>query len=349
MFNELQLVAMVIIAVVVFTLVYFFIAKRKSVPQTPSIQSEKNEIHEVAVQEKVNTVTELPKETAVFEEKPNAQTSRRKGDTILQKRVVENIGPITKQSFTEFAGERILVAEDNPINQKVLLGLLGGSGIEIVLADDGQEALEILEKDTNFVMILMDAHMPRIDGFQATRIIRANPDYDHIVVVALSGDIASDDIQKMKDAGMSEHLAKPLRLDSLYKIIYAYTGKEAPKEQLSKTDKTKSLDISKGLLTCGGDESFYREILSEFMSDYGNSTDKLGNFLRAHDIHAADALLLDIIGVAENIGAHPLGEIASNMKQALGDVNEQSYFTLFDKYKEHSERLFWEIRQYLSS
>jgi CheY-like chemotaxis protein len=215
------------------------------------------------------------------------------------------------------------------------------------MANDGQEALDILENDTNFVMILMDAHMPRVDGFQATRIIRANPQYDHILVVALSGDTAADDIQKMKNAGMSEQLEKPLRMESLYKIIYAYTGKETDKKEPAEAVMTKNLDTEKGAQTCGGDDNFYREILSEFMADYANSSDTLGELLRANNMQAADALLLDIIGVAENIGAHPLGEIASNMKLALTDTHEQNYFSLFDQYKVHLDRLMQDIRAYL--
>ncbi len=184
-------------------------------------------------------------------------------------------------------------------------------------------------------------------GLKQHGTIRANPKYDHIVVVALSGDIASDDIQKMKNAGMSEQLEKPLRIESLYKIIYAYTGKETHKDEPIEAVMTKNLDADKGLQTCGGDEDFYREILSEFIADYANSSDKLGEFLRSNNIQAADALLLDIIGVAENIGAHPLGEIASNMKLALSDTHEQSYFSLFDQYKVHLDRLMQDIREYL--
>lgn len=239
-----------------------------------------------------------------------------------------------------------MVAEDNPINQKVLVGLLAGSGIELVLANDGQEALDILENDTNFLMILMDAHMPRVDGFEATRIIRTNPKFDHIVVVALSGDIAADDIQKMREAGMSEQLAKPLRMDALYDIIYAYAAQENEDSSLD-VETTKHLNIEMGLQTCGGDEGFYREILSEFLKDYGNSSEKLGELLRSSDIHSADALLLDIIGVAGNIGAYSLETVAIHLKSALNDTQEQSYFSLFDHYKLQLERVTHEIRAHI--
>jgi CheY-like chemotaxis protein len=365
MFNEFQqvIIATVVIAAVI--LILYFVLKQRLSSKTSTNQTQNNDIPVVGAQEKVTIIPEITKEllseipvygkeegdfgviTPAHADNLEDLTSRRKSDKIIQKRSVPNHITITKQNFSEFAGERILVAEDNTINQKVLMGLLAGSGIELVMANDGQEALDILENDTNFVMILMDAHMPRVDGFEATRIIRQNPKYDHILVVALSGDTASDDIQKMKDAGMSEQLAKPLRMESLYKIIYAYTGKETHTDETEEPVTTKNLNITKGLLTCGGDEDFYREILSEFVTDYGNSSDTLGAFLRSNNIHGADAYLLDIIGVAENIGAHPLGDIASNMKLALSDTHEQSYFSLFDQYKVHFNGLLQDIKAYL--
>lgn len=368
MFNGFQQEIVIIVAIVVSILVLYFIFKKSPTPQTPIDKSEQSDIQEITIQKKVEVAPEIkeePKteplpeislhrkkeeETRVIEPaavvKAEELTDRRKSDRTIQKRLVPELGKITKQNFSEFAGERILVAEDNVINQKVLLGLLAGSGIDIVLANDGQEALDILENDTNFLMILMDAHMPRVDGFEATRIIRENPKYDHILVVALSGDTASDDIQKMKNAGMSEQLEKPLRMESLYKIIYAYTGNGSQKDEGIEAIMRKNLDIDKGLETCGGDEDFYREILSEFMADYANSSDKLGEFLRSNNLQDADALLLDIIGVTENIGAHLLGEIASNMKLALND-HEQGYFSLYDQYKVHLDRLLQDIREYL--
>ncbi|MDD5051842.1 MAG: response regulator [Sulfuricurvum sp.] len=369
MFNEFQKEIIVIVAIVVVIVIFYFILKRNSSSQTPIEKSEKNKIPEIVIEEKVEVVPEIKEEvyeeplseipvygteegefvltSPISEDVLEESTDRRKSDKTISKRSVPGHGKITKQNFSEFAGERILVAEDNIINQKVLLGLLAGSGIDIVLANDGQEALDILENDTNFLMILMDAHMPRVDGFEATRIIRSNPKYDHIVVVALSGDTASDDIQKMKNAGMSEQLEKPLRMESLYNIIYAYSGKETQKDEYIEATMTKILDTDRGLQTCGGDKEFYREILVEFMSDYGNSSDILGEFLRANNMHAADAYLLDIIGVAENIGAHPLGEVASNMKIAFGDTHEQSYFSIFDQYKKQHYRLMEEIKAYL--
>lgn len=348
MSNEFLQVIVIAVAVVLAVIVVYFIFKRNPSPEPHSITPEKIDIPKVATQEKVNVVPEKKEEpsipvTPVYEEILNDLTDRRKSDKTISKRPVPNVGKITKESFSEFAGERILVAEDNPINQKVIMGLLAGSGIDVVVANDGQEALDILEKDTNFLMILMDAHMPRVDGFEATRIIRAKSQYDHILVVALSGDVGADDIQKMESAGMAEQLAKPLRMEALYKIFYAYTAKESQPQAAAMN----ILDADEGIEICGGDENFYREILAEFVSDYGDSADKLGDFLRSHDMQSADALLLDIVGVAANIGAHSLVDIASHLKHALSDTHEKSYFSLYDRYKVQLERLLQEIRAYL--
>ncbi len=358
MSSEFQLAGIVIVAVTVLIAVFFIFAKKRPASKIEDVTSAKHDIPHVVVQEEIKEEAkpesvpeilfqekekEIEALTPIAEEKPLEATNRRKGDVLIPKRSVPEFGKITKQNFSEFAGERILVAEDNPINQKVIMGLLAGSGIDVVLANDGQEALDILEKDTNFLMILMDAHMPRVDGFEATRIIRVNPNYDHILVVALSGDVGADDIQKMKNAGMSEQLAKPLRMEALYKIFYAYSTKETHHEAVT----IKILDVDEGVQTCGGDESFYREILSEFMRDYADSAERLGELLRAHHRDSANALLLDIIGVTANIGARTLGESASDLKLALSDTDERSYFTLYDRYKVQSNGLTQEIREYL--
>lgn len=343
MSSEFQLAAIAIVAVTVIIAVFYRFAKKRPTPEIRDDTSVKKEIPEIKEEAKPEQEKEVAIVTPTPEEKSLEATNRRKSDACIPKRAVPELGKITKQNFSEFAGERILVAEDNPINQKVIMGLLAESGIDVILANDGQEALDILEKDSNFLMILMDAHMPRVDGFEATRIIRTNPRYDHILVVALSGDVGADDIQKMKSAGMSEQLEKPLRMESLYKIFYAYSTKETAQEAVS----ANLLDVEEGIQMCGEDESFYREILSEFMRDYADSAQRLGELLRSHNFEAADALLLDIIGVTTNIGARRLGENASDLKLALSDTHEQSYFTLYDRYKVQLNRLTEEIRDYL--
>lgn len=257
---------------------------------------------------------------------------------------------ITKEDFQEFAGIRILVAEDNLINQKVISGLLADSGIEVVLADDGKILLEILETDTNFTLILMDAHMPRIDGFEATRQIRANPNYNHIVVIALSGDTAADDIKKMQEAGMSEHLEKPLKMGDLYDIFYAYTTEKNKTNNSSGTIvQMQELDEVKGLEICGGDKEFYNEILHEFAQTYQNSAAQLFEYVHHGKFQDADRVLLDIVGITANIGANSLHRIALEMKHELQNTQNTNHRNIVKKYEVHLQTLLHDIQNYLKS
>lgn len=209
---------MVVLAILV--IVFVLKKKKKSFP-------EESEAIEDIVTHKIAEESLFGKEA--IKEKIEITTKTKDNKPTFAKRDVPPCSTISKEDFKQFAGERILVAEDNLINQKIIKSLLADTGIEIVLADDGQIALDVLKQDSNFVMILMDVQMPRVDGFEATRQIRANPNYNHIVVVALSGDTTADNIEKMKASGMSEYLEKPLKMVALYNIFYAYTGNKALK------------------------------------------------------------------------------------------------------------------------
>lgn len=252
---------------------------------------------------------------------------------------------VVKEDFCDFSGERLLVAEDNLINQKVIVKMLADSGIEVVIANDGQEALDILAGDSDFRLILMDAHMPNVDGFEATRIIRANPQYDHIAVSALSGDVAADDIRKMQEAGMEAQLEKPLRMDALYDVMYTYfdlPGEEAAPAG-SAADDSDELHASEGLDISGGDKALYMEILHEFVEMYGGSDAVIGAHLANGDLDAAKALMLDISGIAANIGADQLAETAGKLREALLANDESEYMALNQRYKEHLQALLIEI------
>jgi len=311
----------------------------------PSQDNEQEQKNPDSVPSKTEAFQSMPelegKEEGDFQEqlKEEALTPQTPVKKAYKKRDVPPHQKITKDDFKEFHGLRILIAEDNLINQKVLQGLLADSGIEIVMANDGIEALETLEHDDNFSLILMDAHMPRLDGFETTKRIRMNPAYNHIAVIALSGDTAADDIKKMKEAGMVEHIEKPLKMDALYDILYAY----------STTDENDtlncSLDIEEGLYICGEDELFYKDILQEFLTNYQDSADVLQTLIESKNLQEADRLLLDIIGVAANIGATKLTEIAQALKTSLS--NEAQTTKLLQSYNTELTSLIHTITTYL--
>jgi len=321
--------------------------------ETTKPQEEHHDIYDQSTQEQEQEQSEpqqdLLTDETLQEFKAQTQTQKETFQSVPQfkKQPVPPHEKIKKEDFARFKGRRILLAEDNIINQKVILGLLSGSGIEVTIANDGQEALNILEKDDDFMLILMDAHMPNIDGFEATKIIRKNPKYDHIVVVALSGDTASDDIKKMKEAGMSETLEKPLKIDAFYDILYAYDVSQTKTTQQTPQDhNTKILNTQEGLDICGGDKELYKDVLREFLNDYTNSFETLNIFIKEKKYDEADKLLLDITGVAANLGAQRLHNIALTAKEILKTETKDLSATL-SSYKEALQQTLSKIKLYI--
>jgi len=366
MFLEYQNEMIALIVILVLLVIYLLVKIRKTEKrmQNDFIKEETLEeqvSQELVLEEEKSVDHSLEPQEEDFEEFTGSEEGdfgevqeepleyKRKSDII--KRDVPKHGKITKQNFKEFAGVKILVAEDNLINQKVIAGLLADSGIELTMANDGQEALDNLEQNDDFLLILMDAHMPRVDGFEATKIIRENSKYDHILIVALSGDTAADDIKKMSEAGMEEQLEKPLRMDSLYDILYAYSAPDTKKNESDgeyvEVPMTKELQGDKGLAICGGDEKFYLEILHEFINTYSDSAHQLRSLLTASKEQEADKLLLDIIGVSANIGAEQFTKVANSLKEALSDTDEKSYFTNLEHYQVNLKRLVKDIKNFI--
>ncbi len=255
-----------------------------------------------------------------------------------------SIGTITKENFKEFEGLRLLIAEDNLINQKVIVGLLKESGINIKIANDGQECLEILAEDPNYPIVLMDAHMPRIDGLEATRRIRANPMYDHITVMALSGDTGADDIRKMRECGMEEQLEKPLKVAALYQALYCYFDPNAvggPAEELPEIH----LDNSLGLEMLGGDLELYHEILREFQTLYHDSDEKIELWLKHGDNDKAKALLLDVRGIGESIGTAELTQTAEEFREAITANQTERFGQLLNLYRSQLKSILADIAE----
>lgn len=297
-------------------------------PEETAAVSEEPEVQ----QESDLTATEEAAETLPVEEEevaPAVQESKELGHKLREPNTA--VTEISKENFKEFVGLRLLIAEDNLINQKVIVGLLKESGINIKIANDGQECLDILQEDPNYQIILMDAHMPRVDGLEATRQIRANPAYNHITVMALSGDTGADDIKKMRDAGMEEQLEKPLKIAALYQALYCYFDPDAITGAEEET--TVHLDDSLGLEMLGGDVELYHEVLAEFQSLYHDSDEKIELWLKHGDLDKAKALLLDVKGIAESVGAAALTQTAEEFREMIIDGQSDQYPKLMKRYQ----------------
>jgi CheY-like chemotaxis protein len=125
---------------------------------------------------------------------------------------------------TEYASARILLAEDEPINQEVSRGLLEDIGLAVDLAEDGNEAVA-MAKQHHYALILMDMQMPNLNGVDATRAIRSLPGYAEIPILAMTANAFDEDRQVCIEAGMNDHIGKPVDPDILFETILKWLSK----------------------------------------------------------------------------------------------------------------------------
>ncbi len=181
----------------------------------------------------------------------------------------------------------ILLAEDNPVNQILAVKMLEKKGHRITIANNGKEAVTILEKK-GFDLILMDCHMPEMDGFEATGVIRKMEKTTgaHIPIIAMTALAIQGDKERCLDAGMDGFISKPVRSDLLFntieEVINKFTegqkakGAETVPSPLSGSpqvgdaadDDKEIFDMEESLRMLGGDREFFKEVASMFLENY---------------------------------------------------------------------------------
>ncbi len=230
---------------------------------------------------------------------------------------------INLDNFSDFSNKNLLIVEDNLINQKVLTSVLKKSNMNISIANDGQEALDILSKNNKFDMVLMDINMPVMDGYEATRRIRQNQSLDMVPVVALSALTATDEINKVFHVGMNGYLSKPLEKEKLYTALDTFINKDKKLKKTSQPTKEdiienfEGLNVKSGLKQSNNNPIFYIEVLKEFVDAYGESDKLLDKLIYDFRYEQARMLCLDMRGLAGAVGADDMQELSSEILQKI--------------------------------
>ncbi len=208
-------------------------------------------------------------------------------------------------SDISFVGNRVLLVEDNPVNQKVACSLLEQFGCTATLAATGREALEALES-ASFDCVLMDVQMPGMDGFEATRRIRASGQaYDGVPIIAMTAHALEGDRERCAAAGMDDYVSKPVNPAVLAKVMDKYL------------DRTPGgLDRHAILQRVGGDEDLMREVIGIFLDDIPGRIRAIEKAVERGDPDTVQAEAHAVKGSAGNIGASGLYDAAGRLETA---------------------------------
>ncbi len=157
-------------------------------------------------------------------------------DVVAGEQVKQKESELEIYAEKNFSDKRILLVEDNELNQEIAQEIIGMTGAQIEVAENGRQALELFEQHRNgyYDMIFMDIQMPVMDGYQATRAIRQlkRQDASVIPIVAMSANAFTEDMESSRRAGMNDHIAKPVSLSKLLAIMENYLGVRSGQEKL---------------------------------------------------------------------------------------------------------------------
>ncbi len=228
-------------------------------------------------------------------------------------------------------GARLLLAEDNDINQQIAGELLEGAGATVTIANNGREVVEILSKGPQpppFDAVLMDLQMPEMDGYQATTKLRADPRFATLTIIAMTAHATIEERQRCIAAGMNDHISKPIDPGNLFETVGRYykpTDAAAPAKPaeapVPPTDNgvpnIQGLDTKDGLARVAGNQKLYLKILRQFAEQQGPAVGQITEALSKGDAALAERLAHTLKGVAGNIGAKPVQMVSGDLEKLI--------------------------------
>ena len=263
---------------------------------------------------------------------------------------------IKQQSFSAFNGKKVLIVEDNIINQKVLINILHLSGIEITIANNGREAVNLVTRAQakEFDLVLMDINMPVMDGFAATQAIKEEKKFDTLPIVAFTALVLDSEIQKMFDSGMNAFLAKPLNIGKLYTALAMYlldvpNTYNNENSSVVNTYDLPGLNIKVGIRHSNNSEALYLEILKEFIEAYGHSNEVFSNLVDEHRYEQLKMLCLDMKGLSGTIGAEDMNVKIEEIQKLLLYNKHDLLHSYIDIYKQELLKLGKSIHLYIQT
>ena len=252
-------------------------------------------------------------------------------------------------------GARILLAEDNDINQQIAIELLEGVGASVKVAHNGRQAVEILSNGPQpppFDVVLMDLQMPEMDGYQATARLRSEERFSALPIIAMTAHATVEERQRCLAAGMDDHVTKPIDPEALFETLCRHfrpapvtvapaagakpaldspaaapAGSNPPVAPASapslELPSVEGLNAADGLLRVAGNRKLYLKLLRQFVGEQAAVVSRIAGAFAAGDHPTAERLAHTLKGVAGNLGAGGIQAAAGDLEKALSGRGNQ--------------------------
>jgi PAS domain S-box-containing protein len=257
------------------------------------------------------------------------------------------------------SGIKVLLAEDNKINQQVAAEILEQFGFDVTIAANGLEALKTFEL-AQFDLVLMDIQMPALDGYSAVKAIRTmertrENGTGRIPIIAITAHAMAGEREKCLNAGMDDYIAKPIDPDMLFaKIVHwIKPGRiqiEPAAPRRKKADITEfpdhlpGIDIESGLDRLAGNRDLYTELLLHFKTEHCAACDDIAASMANGDIEKAMDLIHKVRGIAGNLGAHDLFRLSADFETAIGEGHTDQAEVLIADLKKKLDQVIHSIQ-----
>jgi signal transduction histidine kinase/CheY-like chemotaxis protein len=231
-------------------------------------------------------------------------------------------------------GLRVLLVEDNEMNQQVATELLQSAGAVVTVANHGGEAVQILMKDgrvADFDVVFMDMQMPEMDGITATKLLRSDQRLQKLPIIAMTAHALVEERQRCLDAGMNDHVAKPIDPDTLFSTLVRW-AKPKPRAKAAAAaavvpvtpdedalPQIAGVDVNDGLQRVAGNRKLYRSLLVQFATKQADIANEIATALDAGDKALAERLAHTVKGVAGNLGIKDVFTAAQKLEKAIRD------------------------------
>lgn len=253
-------------------------------------------------------------------------------ETIISSRVEK--GEKHKEAMKNIRGARILLAEDNEINQQVAVELFKDVGLTVELADNGKIALEKIEASgvpSKYDLVFMDLQMPEMDGYTSTKEIRKNPLFKDLPIIAMTADAMVGIKEKCLSVGMQDFISKPIDPDEVFGTLVRwikpkkeFADVEIPKSQEPRLTEEKimlpdikGIDFGDGLRRVGGNVRLYKDLLRKFANSNSDFKEKMVDAIDNDENELAIRLAHTLKGVSGNLGAKELNRKVRELEYDL--------------------------------